>query len=264
MKSFRFALFTFIAIVTLSFNTQNAHADSYGMGGLTFVGNIDNSTYAPNGSIRVDGYIESNNPYSGGIPAYLTATTNGETKTVVPQQTVPAYGSTGLGQVTFRAPATPGSYFVSLGAAANLPAAQQVVDFAISIYGAGNACGNGVYGCVAASVSLAQPLSQSITLYVDDEYWDSGVNGPETVGFSFTIPAGQTEGYLITTIGRGGGSNTYLSSSGQYTGVNGTSTNLLLSGTLLNAYGNTKLRLTDASVSYFFDCQQQGGGSVCR
>jgi|GEM_PF-2895919 len=243
------AVFCFIIIL----GTDIVHADSYVIGDVTFVGNIDSGTYAPVGNIVVTGSISNSNPYSA-IPAYLTAATNGVSQTVVSQQNVSAGGSTGFQQVTLKAPSSPGSYNVALSAAANLPPAQQVVGFSISVNGVGSSCSSsGADACVAAYVSLNQALTQAVTLTISDEYWDSGVNGPDSVGFSITIPAGQTEGSQTVTLNPAG-TNTYLSSSGSYTAVNGESVNALLGGALLSVYANTKLQLEGSSVGYTFAC----------
>jgi len=237
----------------LVLGTNTVYADTYTLGAVTFVGNINSGTYTPSGNIIVTGSISNSNPYSA-IPAYLTATTNGSTQTVVSQQNISAGGSTGPGQAQFQAPSAAGSYTVALGAAANTPPAQQVVGFSISINGVGSSCSSsGADACVSAFISLNQALTQPVTLTISDEYWDSGVNGPDSIGFSITIPAGQTEGSQTVTLNPAG-TNTYLSSSGQYTSVNGESVSSLLGGALLSAYANTKLQLEGSSVGYNFAC----------
>jgi len=260
MKFFQRLLIVTVFCFSIVLGTRTVHADVYSIGSVSITGNIDNGTYSPNGPITVTGQISNSNPYAG-IPAYLSASTNGTTKTVVPSQTV--NGTTSYYSQNFTAPSTPGSYNVAFDLGANIPPAQQVVDFSINIWRYGVQDGTPVVGL---SVELAQPLSQAVTLYIDDEYWDSYVNGPDTIGFNVTIPAGQTGSSIVSVayLNPSTISNTYISSNGQYTGVNGTSTNLLLGGTLLSVYGNTVLRLTSANVSYNFQCGPQGGGFSCQ
>lgn len=242
----------------MAIGTTTVHADTYSIGDVSITGNIDNNTYSPGGAITVTGQISNSNPYSA-IPAYLSASTNGVTKNVVSSQTIAAGSSTSFYYQNFNAPSSPGSYSVAFDAGANLPAAQQVVGFNLSVTSASGSCGvNQTDGCVAASITLDSPLTQSVSFGISDEYWDSGVNGPSSVGFEIIIPAGQTDGYAAQVI-RPDTSNgsTYLSSGGNWTTVNGVTTNDLLAGTLLTAYTNTKLQLVYSSVGYGFSCSNQ-------
>lgn len=138
----------------------------------------------------------------------------------------------------------------------------QYIPFGLTISSA--SCGTGdVSPCLQARIDLSQPLSQAVTIQVAHDYFDTGVNGPDTAHFGgITIPAGQTTADKIVQIS-GSTAGAYLNpDQAQYTyvTVGGTQSHLgNIPTQWMNAFGNVYLGVNNYSAGYHFECRSDSG-----